>query len=214
MEKPRAFAYSRDKSEDPEDEYSFQLKICSILENEPFNHTAYIDRIKKGFHDSGYVPKRFNMEGTLSRIDIYLKTNPDWPHHNIFPSIGIEVKMAKKMGQAVVDAFDQVKKYSGELSHAIYLIDGEVVASPSIYLITTSDSFYDGYLYRWRPPAKIPYTDKRISDLESGWIFLTELYNRLLMKHGAAVLREKYFITNQWGAEGTKKYEQRFNLWT
>ncbi len=195
-------------------EYSFQLRLCSILENEPFNHTAYVDRIRTGIRESGYAPKRFNMQGTRKRIDIYLQTIAAWPHHDIFPAIGIEVKMARKMGQAVIEAFDQVKIYSEELPHATYFIDNKQVLTPSIYLVVTTDSFFDGYLYRWRPPAKIPYTDKHISDLESGWIFLTELYNRLLMKHGAAILREKYFITNQWGENGTKKWEQRFNLWT
>lgn len=195
-------------------EYSFQLRLCSILENEPFNHTAYVDRIRTGIQESGYAPKRFNMQGTRKRIDIYLQTSAAWPHHDIFPAIGIEVKMARKMGQAVIEAFDQVKIYSEELPHAIYFIDNKQVLTPSIYLVVTTDSFFDGYLYRWRPPTKIPYTDKHISDLESGWIFLTELYNKLLMKHGAAILREKYFITNQWGENGTKKWEQRFNLWT
>ena len=195
-------------------EYSFQLRLCSILENEPFNHTAYVDRIRTGIQESGYAPKRFNMQGTRKRMDIYLQTSAAWPHHDVFPAIGIEVKMARKMGQAVIEAFDQVKIYSEELPHATYFIDNKQVLTPSIYLVVTTDSFFDGYLYRWRPPAKIPYTDKHISDLESGWIFLTELYNRLLMKHGAAILREKYFITNQWGENGTKKWEQRFNLWT
>jgi len=197
-----------------DDEHSFQLKLCSILENEPFNHTAYIDRIKTGYYNTGYDPKRFSMKGTRSRIDIYLQTNSQWPHHQTFPNIGIEVKLAKNMGQAVVDAFDQVKKYSEELPCASYFIDGQEVPAPVIYLIVTPDSFYEGYLYKWCPPVTIPYTNKQVKDLESGWIFLTEVYNRLLMKHGAAILREKYFITNNWGLDGNKKWEQRFDLWT
>jgi len=197
-----------------DDEHSFQLKLCAVMEAEPFNHTAYIDRIKKGYYNTGYDPKRFGMRGARSRVDIYLQTSPEWPHHEIFPNIGIEVKLNKNMGQAVVDAFDQVKKYSEELPQAEYILNDTPVPAPSIYLIVTPDSFYDGHIYKWQPPASIPYTDKQISDYESGWVTITEVYNRLLMKHGAAVLREKYFITNKWGENGSKKWEQRFNLWT
>jgi hypothetical protein len=197
------------------DEYDFQMKLCSIFENEPYNHTVYVDRIKQGYGDYGYELKQFGMRGTRCRIDVYMRTSPEWEHHELFPVIGIELKASRSLGKSVVEAFGQVKKYSEELPHATYTINGQTVPTPNIYLLATPESFYEGHIYKWPFPSAIPYTEaKRVENPESGWIGITEFCNKLLMKHGAAVLREKYFITNKIGKNGEKGHEMRFNLWT
>ncbi len=192
-----------------DNEYEFQYRLYTIFENAPYKHTCYLDKKR-----DGYDVKTFSMKGTKKRIDIYMMTNKKWPYHEIFPIIGIEVKLAKDMGHAVIDAFEQVKIYSEELNNATYLINYKPVQKPAIYLIVTQDSFYFGDIYQWKPPAKIPYTEKEIRDYESGWIMLTKVYQNMLMNHGAAILRQGFFITNKWGENGEKKWEKRFNLWT
>jgi len=189
-------------------EYEFQFRLCSSFENPPFKHTCYLDKKREG-----YEVKTFSMEGTKRRIDIYMITNKKWQYHDFFPVIGIEVKLSKDMSHAVVNAFDQVKIYSEELPNANYFINYKQVPSPNIYLIVTPDSYYNGFIYQWNLPKTIPYTDKKIKDIESAWIGITETYQRLLMKHGAAVLRQNFFITNKWGNDSEKKWERKFELW-
>lgn len=187
-------------------EYEFQYRLYTIFENAPYKHTCYLDKKREGFD-----VKTFSMEGTRKRIDIYMMTNRKWPYHEIFPVIGIEVKLAKKLGQ-MIDAFDQVKMYSEELPKATYLIDYKPVQKPKIYLIVTPDSFYYGDIYQWKPPKNLPYRGKEIKNYESGWIVGTEWYERFLWGHGATILRQGFFITNDWGENGDKKWEKRFDL--
>ena len=40
----------RDTVEIFKNEYAFQVRLCNILESGPYNHTAYVDRIKRD-HD-------------------------------------------------------------------------------------------------------------------------------------------------------------------
>ena len=125
--------------------------------------------------------------------------------------LGVEIKLPQSIGYTITDLYDQVKKYSTDLNEATYLINGEVAPHPSLYLVVTPESFYEGHLYKWSPPNNLP---KPIDHKQSGWVAITEVYDRLLQKHNAAILREKYFISNKWGPSGEKKWERRFELWS
>lgn len=177
-------------------EFEFKRKLAEQLAKPPYSHRVYS-------HEN---PNEFSIHGAKGYVDLYVETNPDWPHHDDFPVLGIETKVARSMGW-LIEAIEQVHKYNTDLRNAIYTIKGKRVPAPNIFLVATPESWGEGYLYKWMPPELQAFS----SDMEDkvtkaarwgAWHSLTFLYERLLMKHGASILRPGMFFTNMHGNNG------------
>lgn len=176
-------------------EIEFRKKIASILSNPPYSHKVY-------FHEA---PNEFSIHGAKGWVDLYCETNPNWLYHNKFPVIGIETKIAVSMGW-LIDAISQVGKYSNDLANAIYTVQGKKAPPPKLFLVVTPESWEEGFLYKWIPPELRPYDpgqEETAAAMQWGcWFGLTALYERLLMKNGATLLRRGSFFTNMQGNSG------------
>lgn len=79
-------------------------------------------------------------------------------------------------------------------------------SSRYLHLVVTPESWEEGFLYKWLPPELRPYRpgqEQTASAMQWGcWFGLTMLYERLLMKHGAALIRRGSFFTNMKGNHG------------
>jgi len=174
------------------DEVSFRQQLAKELSKPPFNHKVY-------FHEA---PNEFSIHGARGWVDLYVETNQEWEHHDKFPVIGIETKIAKSMGW-LIDAIEQVDKYNGDLKTAKYTIQGKEIRVPELFLVVTPDSWQDGFIYEWTPAELQGQGEKAEAMRWGSWFSLTILYERLLMKHGATVLRkEGVFYTNLHGNHG------------
>ncbi|HHV62351.1 MAG TPA: hypothetical protein GXX51_06905 [Firmicutes bacterium] len=176
-----------------EDEAEFRFRVANVLRS--YDHEVY-------FHDPGFGPQ-FHMHKAKGYVDLYIKTSPEWVHHDKFPVIGVETKLSKSLGW-LIDAFYQVDKYRKDLRNALYEIDGELVPVPTIFLVCTSDSFYEGQVYRWPHPKFTP------EQLGPAWEVITDMYDRFLYKSGAALMRRNVFYTNMFGNHGAVT---RYELW-
>jgi hypothetical protein len=134
------------------------------------------------------VPKADGMDG---------KTYP----------VTLKGKVARSMGW-LIDAIEQVNKYTIDLKNAKYEIQGKEVPAPTIFLVVTPESWSNGHLYEWTPP-EFQYTgnDSLLTKYQEGeyfgsWFTMTFLYERLLMKHGATLIRKQSFFTNMLGNHG------------
>ncbi len=179
----------------PEKEAVFRERLAKILSRMPYGHEVY-------FHEGSYS-KKFNMKNSNGYVDLYVKTNPLWEYHCKFPAIAIETKIAKRTGW-LIDAMYQVERYDEDLRDAEYYIAGKRVIPPELFLVCTNDSFESGYLYCWNLP-----TLQNGEQREGGWICVTELFDRLLYRVGAAVLRKGIFYTNYKSKSGAV---QRYSL--
>lgn len=180
----------------PDDELTWRARIASILEAEPYNHEVYFH---EGAHD-----RKFSVSKSAGFVDLYVRTSPDWPFHDKWPVLGVETKMPRRLGW-MLDAIAQVQRYS-QAREAIYRIDGRQVPVPSIFLISTPDGWSTGDVYVWNHPRLL--TPEHVA---GGAIAVTELYDRLLWRAGAAVLRDRHFLTNIGGDHGGN---QRYDLYT
>lgn len=174
-------------------EVQFRKNLATCLSEPPYNHKVY-------FHEN---PNEFSIHGAKGYVDLYVETNPTWPHHDKFPVLGIETKICTSMGW-LIEAIEQVNKYTDDLSKAIYTIKGKRVTPPYIFLVVTPESWEEGFLYKWMPPELQPLSSKQdVVGMQWGcWFGLTSLYERLLLKHGAALIRRGNFYTNMHGANG------------
>lgn len=176
-------------------ELEFQRNVAEVLSNPPYCHKVY-------FHES---PNQFSIHGAKGYIDLYVETNPAWPYHDKFPVLGIETKVATSLGW-LVDAISQVGKYKDDLARATYTIRGKKVPPPTIFLVVTPESWEEGFLYKWMPPELQPLrgsSEETVKSAQWGcWFGLTFLYERLLMKNGAALIRRGCFYTNMKGNHG------------
>jgi len=186
-------------------EIIFRRKIAKTLSEPPYSHKVY-------FHEN---PNEFNIRGAKGWVDLYVQTNPGWLHHNLFPVLGIETKIAKKMNW-LVEAVEQVGRYSSNLANAKYEIAGKQVPPPTIFLVVTPESWSEGFLYKWTPPELACYSDDKLHKMWSDaahygcWFALTTLYERLLMKNGATLIRMGSFFTNMFGRNGAvTRYDLR-----
>ncbi len=170
-------------------EAQFREKLVRALEATSYRHRVY-------YHEGDYA-RKFSVHRTRAFVDLYVQTGPDWPHHDKFPVIGIETKLPTRMGW-LVEAINQVGKYSRLREEAVYSIDGKEVRAPELFLVATVDSVYHGYVYRWEMPEA--RGDETM--LKGAWAAMTVLYERLLLKNGAALLRRDSFYTNMHGNSG------------
>lgn len=171
-----------------ESEIQFRERLAIILSREPYNHDVY-------FHEGKY-DKKFSMKNSKGYVDLYMITNKEWPHHGKFPVIGVETKLAKGMGW-LIDAVYQVERYKDDLKTAEYYIGGKQVGIPEIFLIATDDSVYTGNVYCWVYP-KLRNEDQK----EGCWVGITDIFDRVLYRVGAAVLRKNMFQTNYKSESG------------
>lgn len=183
------------------DEIQFRHDVAETIKT--WGHRVF-------FHES---PNEFSVHGGKGWVDLYVQTNPDWEHHDKFPVLGVETKLAKSIGW-LVEAIGQVGKYNSDLKTATYTIQGKVVSTPTLFLVVTPDSWEDGWLYKWLPPELQPFKPemkKQAEDMQWGcWFGLTTLYERLLMKNGATLLRRSGFFTNMHGNHGAvTRYDLR-----
>jgi len=192
-----AYRYEAATEIEYENEVSFRERLALVLSREPYNHDVF-------FHEGDY-DKKFNMKNSKGYVDLYVATNTQWPHHNKFQVIGVETKLAKNTGW-LIDAMYQVKRYKRDLKNAEYLIDGKKVPSPDLFLIATDDSFSTGNVYCWKNP-RLRNEDQKYG----GWVCVTELFDRMLYRVGAAVLRKKMFKTNYKSESGAV---MNYNLYT
>jgi len=177
-----------------EDELTFRIRLASILEREPYGHEVYFH---EGEHD-----RKFSVSREAGFVDLYVRTNPSWPFHQQWPTLGIETKIPHRLGW-MIDAIGQVRRYS-QAQSARYRIDGEDVAPPSLFLVATPESWESGDVYVWQHPRLV--TPEHVA---GGAIAVTELYDRLLWRAGAAVLRNKYFLSNAEGGPA-----RMYELWS
>lgn len=178
-------------------EIQFRRQLAEALSQPPYNHKVF-------FHEN---PNEFSVHGARGWVDLYIQTNPKWRYHHLFPAIGIETKVAKGLGW-LIDAIEQVGKYDTDLKQAIYTINGKRVPTPSLFMVATPESWAEGHLYRWMPP-EFQSTSPTLETPEveamryGSWFTLTFVFERLLMRHGATVLRrEGVFYTNRNGNHG------------
>jgi len=166
-------------------EEKFKEYLARILSNPPFNHDIY-------FHE-GKHRNKFTISNSSGYIDLLMRTNPIWRYHSKFPIVGIEIKIAQKLGR-LIENIGQIDKYYGDLSKAKYYINKQRIDAPKLFLVATDDLFYDGYFYCWNEPR----VRNKSEDFKIGWwAGLTEFYDRVLWKRGAALLRKDYFLFHQ-----------------
>jgi hypothetical protein len=168
------------------------------LSQPPYNHIVYQ-------HEN---PCEFSIHNAKGWVDLYVQTNPEWEHHKKFPILGIETKIARNMGW-LIDAIEQVDKYSTDLKNARYEIEGKQVPAPTIFLVVTPESWEEGFIYKWYPPEfqNTFSLDPLLKKYQEGqyfgsWFTMTFFYERLLMKHGASIIRRGSFFTNMFGNHG------------
>lgn len=190
-----------------ENEASFKLRLYNILSREPYRHNLFAhDRL------DGSV-RQFNISGSRGYVDLYMLTNPRWQWHDLFKAIGIEVKLGRDMGW-LVDAIYQVKGYWDERRKATYKRNGRPLPAPDLFLLCTNTSFHEGELYHWHAGTdfstggRFRNADERLG----GWKAITDFCDRILMKEGAAILRQGFFYSNLWHGHA-KGPIRRFELY-
>lgn len=162
----------------------FRAYLADLLTAGKYRHSVY--------HHEDYEPK-FTMSNAKGYPDLFVKTDTDWPHHEKIKTIAIELKRATSLGW-LIKAVDQVKKYSGDWIHAEYKINNIAMGTPDLFLVATPESIFEGNIYTWCHPA-LENTVRAIGQQyeyqvrNSTYTMLTELYERLLWKHGASVLK-------------------------
>lgn len=169
-------------------EAEFRYRVANVLSHEPYCHRVY-------FHEGDYENK-FSVHKVRGYVDLYVVTNEAWEHHSKFPVIGIETKLAVDLGW-VRSTIRQIDKYVRARNEAEYRINGEKVPPPTIFLICTDDSFYEGQVFLWKPPDLTDEHERR-----GAWKAITEFLDRELWEVGAAILRRNYFMTNMFGNHG------------
>ena len=172
-------------------ERDFRDRLCLVLASEPYRH--------KCTPEVSYV----TGVGERGRLDILVETNPLWQHRDKFPVVGLELKVPRHLGD-LVDAIEQVGRYDTAIKNATYRKNGEPYPAPSIILVATPDSWNLGHVYPWRHPS---FEHQGIEQLQALWVGVTDLYERVLMKHGASILRRGTagvpgFFSNIGGAHG------------
>lgn len=178
-----------------DDEVAFRARLASLIES--WGH--YV-----AFHEGDH-PRKFSVRypsgHTAPRgfVDLYVRTTPAWPHAKSFPVIGIETKIPD-LG-SLIRGMSQVSRY-GEDRAARYEIGGRAVPSPTIYLVATPESVEEGEIYCWHAPAEvIPLAVHDTPEIyraanRASRTTITFIYNRLLWRHGAAILQGRRFRTN------------------
>lgn len=184
------------KSQRRRDEEKFRDRLADWLRKEPYAHQCTTEVTYK-------FPSGVEVDGHKGgRVDIYVRTNPQWPHHAIFPVIAIECKLEVSLGW-LIKAQEQVRRYHEARQISAYKRKGVAYEPPSIFLVCTPASWHEGWLYKWNEPSIA-----RLGELalQGAWTSSTMLYERFAMRHGATVLRlngdERGFFTNQGGNHG------------
>jgi len=163
-----------------ESESEWQYRLKTIFELD-YGHTVY--------DEMHFINTKNKDRG---RLDLYVMTNPEWEHHEVFPVIGIECKLLEKQGMGwLIDSQKQMSRYVNPDS--IYSRDGQRYPNLEICLIATPESFYDGVVYKW---------NGTVNNSRAGrccWETMTYIFQRMLLKSKCSILLEKRFQSNVEG---------------
>ncbi len=157
-----------------ESEAEFRVRLGSILRG--YGYGVY--------HHDPDADQRFSVKGARGYVDLYALVPGAVPWRKEIPVLGIECKLAKNLGW-LRSADPQIRKYAEDVTTAEYRIGARVVPSPTLFLVCTQDSWYQGELYLWRPDWI-----RRVGPeaQATGWHMLTELYDRMIHPHGSILL--------------------------
>jgi hypothetical protein len=179
----------------PQTEEEFRIRLASLVES--WGHYVAFHEGEHRHKFSVHYPP--NHGGTKGFVDLYVRTTPAWRHARDFPVIGVETKIPD-IG-VLIRGMSQVSRYRADQA-ARYEINGRTVPAPTIYLVATPESVEEGEVYAWQAPAEViplavhqaPLVHEAANRASRSTI--TFLYNRLLWRHGAAILQGRRFRTN------------------
>jgi hypothetical protein len=155
-------------------EENWKDRLANILQSD-YGHTVFTEVSYRNGTDKG-------------RIDLYVITNKSWRNNELMPIVGIECKILSKQGMGwLINSAHQMQRYMQP--GCIYYRDGKVIASPSICLVATPESWHEGYVYKW-PGAH------NIDTKECCWKSMNFIFEHMLMKHKCSVLLKKHFHSN------------------
>lgn len=180
-----------------ESEAEFRVRLASQLRG--YGYGVYHHDPDPG------VTQMFSVKGAKGYVDLYVLVPGSVPWRKAIPVLGIECKLAKNLGW-LRSADPQIRKYADDVTTAEYRIGGRVVPAPTLFLVCTQDSWYQGELYLWKPDWM-----RRVGAeaQATGWHMLTELYDRMIHPHGA-ILRHgdapAHFFSNVEGG-AIRRYE-------
>ncbi len=126
-------------------------------------------------------------------LDLYVSTRSDWPHHALFPVVGLECKVPDLAGMGwVISSRDQMRRYINPGNR--FIRNGEIYPPLSICLVATPESWHEGFLYKW---CSVLHKNRKTGPC--CWETMTFIFQRILLKENCSILLNKRFQSNKQG---------------